>query len=40
MINVSCFTILHVMYCALRIGFFNKVVIGCMVVFFRILSLL
>jgi hypothetical protein len=31
MINVSCFTILHVMYCALYIGFLNEVVIGCMV---------
>jgi hypothetical protein len=37
--NMICFTLLLVMYCALLIGYPWMIVIGCMVVPFRILSL-
>jgi hypothetical protein len=39
--NMTCFTLFYlpVMYCALRIGYSWMMVIGCMVVPFRILSL-
>jgi hypothetical protein len=40
-INVtSYFTLMHVMYCALRVGSYLMMVIGCMVVPFHILSLM
>jgi hypothetical protein len=38
-INISCFILVLVMYCALHIGYSWMMVIGCMVVPFRILFL-